>query len=403
MSILSSGSQLPDFREQGYQVDKRLGHNRQGGRVTYLATAIESQQPVVIKQFQFAQTGTQWSDYKAHEREIQMLKHLTHPAIPAYLSAFETEAGFCLVQEYKDAPSLAQSRSLSTTEIQQIAIALLEILVYLQQQVPPIFHRDIKPENILVDQNLQVYLVDFGLARLESEELAVSTSVKGTLGFMPPEQLFGRSLTTASDLYGLGASLICLLTQTQSTAIGQLLDQNYRINFKPLLPNLNPRFSQWLGKMVAPNGQDRYANAAEALTALQTLNVKRNVLAIGANQVGTLGRLGAVVLGLPSAIAAIVWLNSHSPVPSNPTAPLVQLQTTKSCMGCNLSGANLKGADLRGVDLTGANLTGADLRKADLRGAFLARATLTSAQIEGAVLASTDLREATMPDGSIHP
>lgn len=400
MSILSSESQLPDFRKQGYQVEKRLGHNRQGGRVTYLATTIESQQPVVIKQFQFAQTGTQWSDYKAHEREVQLLKQLTHPAIPAYLGAFETEAGFCLVQEYKDAPSLAQPRSLTETEIQQIAITLLEVLVYLQQQVPPIFHRDIKPENILVDQNLQVYLVDFGLARLESEELAASTTVKGTLGFMPPEQLFGRSLTTASDLYGLGTTLICLLTQTRSTAISQLLDESYRINFKPLLPNLNPRFSHWLGKMVAPNVQDRYADAAEALTALQTLEVKHHPLAIRVDQIGTLGKVGAVVFGLPSVIAAVAWLHSQ---PAAPPAPLVQLQTTKSCLGCNLSGANLKGADLRGVDLTGANLTGADLRKADLRGAFLARATLRSAQMEGAVLASTDLRGATLPDGSIHP
>ena len=399
MSILSSGSQLPDFKAQGYQVEKRLGHNRQGGRVTYLATAIESQQLVVIKQFQFAQTGTQWSDYKAHEREVQLLKQLTHPAIPAYLNAFETEAGFCLVQEYKDAPSLAEPQSLAEKEIQRIAITLLKVIVYLQQQSPPIFHRDIKPENILVDQNLQVYLVDFGFARLESEELAASTTVKGTLGFMPPEQLFGRSLTTASDLYGLGATLICLLTRTRSTDIGQLLDERYRINFKPLLPNMNPRFSQWLRKMVAPNVQDRYADAAQALTALQSLEVQRNPLAIG----GGLATLGAVVLGLPATIAALIWLNSNPLVPANPTDPLVQLQTTKSCMGCNLSGANLKGADLRGVDLTGANLTGADLRKADLRGAFLARATLRSAQIEGAILASTDLRDATMPDGSIHP
>ncbi len=382
---------LPDFSDQGYQVERILGHNKQGGRVTYLATVVESQQSVVIKQFQFAQTGSQWSDYAGHEREIQLLKQLTHPCIPDYLSAFETEAGFCLVQEYKDAPSLAEQRAFSETEIRQIAVTLLEVLVYLQQQTPPIIHRDIKPENILVDHNLQVYLVDFGLARIEGDELAASSTVKGTLGFMPPEQLFGHSLTTASDLYGVGATLICSLSQTKSTAIGQLLDSTYRINFRPLLPNLNSRFSQWLEKMMAPNVRDRYANAADALEALQTLDVKRNPWVIR----------GVLALGSVGAIAAISSLKPA--LPPTPAAPIVQLQNTRSCVGCNLSGANLKGVDLRSVDLTGADLTGADLRQADLRGAYLARANLTSAQIEGAILASTDLRGATMPDRSIHP
>ena len=108
--------------------------------------------------------------------------------------------------------------------MREVAAALLQVLVYLQQQVPPIIHRDLKPENILVDQNRQVYLVDFGLARIEGDDLAASSIVKGTLGFMAPEQMFNRPLTPASDLYGLGATLICLLSRTPSTAIGQLVE-----------------------------------------------------------------------------------------------------------------------------------------------------------------------------------
>jgi len=64
-------------------------------------------------------------------------------------------------------------------------------------------HRDIKPENVLVDrqEELKVYLVDFGFAHIGSGEVAASSVVKGTLGFMPPEQMFNRQLTEASDLY----------------------------------------------------------------------------------------------------------------------------------------------------------------------------------------------------------
>ncbi len=393
----STEPQFPDLSDQGYRINKILGHNKQGGRVTYLATAIESGQPVVIKQFQFAQVGAQWSDYEAHHRELELLQKLSHPSIPAYLDALETEAGFCLVQEYKDAPSLAEPRSFTEAEVKEVAVALLKVLVYLQQQVPPIIHRDLKPENILVDQNRQVYLVDFGLARIEGDDLAASSVVKGTLGFMAPEQMFNRPLTPASDLYGLGATLICLLSRTPSTAIGQLVDESGCFKIKPLVPHLDLPFRRWLEKMTAPRLQDRYANAAEALDALKQLAVKRNPWTRWAI---ALSGIVAVASGV-----ALYELIIRIPIPGepSPSSSIEQLFITQSCVDCDLSGAYLKGADLRGVDLTGANLRGADLRKADLRGAYLAKTNLTSAQIEGAILASTDLRGATMPDGSIHP
>ena len=103
-------SHLADFSSQGYQVERELGQNRAGGRVTYLATSTKTQQHVVIKQFQFAQSGASWSDYDAYEQEIQLLLCLNHSSIPQYLDSFETPSGFCLVQEYKPASSLSASR-----------------------------------------------------------------------------------------------------------------------------------------------------------------------------------------------------------------------------------------------------------------------------------------------------
>ncbi|NER32097.1 MAG: hypothetical protein F6J89_31965, partial [Symploca sp. SIO1C4] len=94
-------NKFPEFECQGYQVEKELGSNRAGGRVTYLARVITNRQPVVIKQFQFVKSDSSWSDYNAHEREIQVLQGLKHSGIPRYLDSFETPDGFCMVQEYK--------------------------------------------------------------------------------------------------------------------------------------------------------------------------------------------------------------------------------------------------------------------------------------------------------------
>jgi len=290
---------FPDFSNYGYQVTRELGHNRAGGRVTYLATEINTKRSVVVKQFQFAQTGANWTEYQAYEKEIQILRALDNPHIPRYLDSFQTASGFCMVQEYKDANSLATAPQQTPQKTKQIAISVLEILKYLQNRVPPVIHRDLKPENILVDDRLNVSLVDFGFARIGGGEVAASSVVKGTLGFMPPEQMFNRQLTVASDLYSLGATLICLLIGINSTEVGSLMDETGRINFKNRLPQLTPEFLEWLQKMVEPNFKHRYASANAALNALIPLEVV---------QQPKQSKLALISVGLVIATAAVFSL-----------------------------------------------------------------------------------------------
>ncbi|MGG6293744.1 protein kinase domain-containing protein [Leptolyngbya sp. AN02str] len=251
-----------------YRINKELGHNHSGGRVTFLATDTVTDQPVVIKQFQFARSANSWVDFDAHQRELQLLQTLEHSGIPRYLTSFETEDGFCLVQEYKDALPLSSSRTFSAEEIRNVAVSALHILNYLQNRIPPVIHRDVKPDNILLDANGNVFLVDFGFAHVGEGSVGVSSVVKGTLGFMPPEQLFHRQLTEASDLYGLGMTLICLLTGTPADQIGDLVDISYRVSFKHLVPKLSIHWVRWLEKMVEPRLSERFPNAASALTAM---------------------------------------------------------------------------------------------------------------------------------------
>ena len=259
---------FPDFSSYGYCIEQELGANRLGGRVTYLARELKLDRQVVIKQFQFARLSSSWSAYDSHQREIQVLRTLKHVGIPCYLNSFQVTDGFCMVQEYKAAYPLSVNRSFGPEEIRTIAIKVLEILIYLQHRIPPIIHRDLKPNNILVDEVLNVFVVDFGFARIGDGEVGVSSVVKGTLGFMPPEQLFNRQLTEASDLYGLGMTLICLLTRTKTDDIGDLVDISYKVRFKHLVPKLSVHWVKWLEKMVDPRVKERFQNAQEALKAL---------------------------------------------------------------------------------------------------------------------------------------
>ncbi|MEQ8969012.1 MAG: serine/threonine-protein kinase [Coleofasciculus sp. C1-SOL-03] len=402
-------SNHPNFDQYGYHIIQELGCNREAGRITYLATALKPDQKVVIKEFRFALADASWSGYKAYQREIEVLQQLDHPRIPRYLDSFETPQGFCLVQEYKNAPSLAERRSFTPEQIQQIAVSVLEILVDLQRRVPPIIHRDIKPENILVDKHLKAYLVDFGFARIRGGEMALSSVAAGTPGFMPPEEQFGRPLTEASDLYSLGVTLIGLLTGTRSLNISNLIDDNYRFDIKKLVPKLNPSFIAWLEKMVAPNVKHRFQNAEIALEALKS---KRWVGK--ANRVESLvgiikGKTLTYVVGL-ATLGIVVWVGTTviTPQPekqlleSQPERQLLESQPEKQllernrCLGCNL-----QGADLEYANLTGAGLGNANLKNANLESAGLGHANLKDANLEGANLASANLASANLKDANL--
>lgn len=341
----------PNFSPQGYEVISELGRNREGGRIAWLATDLKTNQQVVIKQFCFAQVGSDWSAFKEHEREIQVLQGLNHPGIPKYLGVLETQDGFCLIQEYKNAPTLAVQRSFDQEEIKQIAVKALEILVYLQNRIPPVIHRDIKPENILVDEQINVYLIDFGMSRIGSQELAASSVFNGTPGFIPPEQI--RKPTEASDLYGLGATLICLLTATKSTQMYNLTDDDdpYVINFRHLLPRLSLRFLDWLELMVQPRLKERFADAQTALEALKPLDLVRipevklsqSVLVVEATKLGQQMRQPVEVINtIPGTVLQGKWQVAphpqdppHTPV-SHPWIVIEPAQFSRDYTVCNI-------------------------------------------------------------------
>jgi serine/threonine protein kinase len=305
---------LSDLNLPEYQIQQELGRNREGGRITWQATELATNKTVVIKQFCFATVNSSWSGYRAYQQEIELLQKLQHPGIPRYLDSLETPNGFCLIQEYIAAPDLSNAKFFTLDEIKLIAQKLLEILVYLQQQQPPIFHRDLKPENILVDDELKVYLIDFGLARLGEGTTSVSSIFAGTPGFIAPEQILAP--TKASDLYSLGVTLICLLTQKNTNDIQSAISEEnpYKLEFKSLLPPLNRQFVAWLDNMVQPQANKRFRDAATALKALESIDPhpQEGKIVIGQNLAANLPQsfdrsliLGTGAVGILSVIAAV--------------------------------------------------------------------------------------------------
>lgn len=261
----------PDLTPHGYKIEAELGRNREGGRITWKGIDLSTQQTVVIKQFCFAKAGSSWSGYKAYEREIAVLQKLDYPYIPKYLTCLETPDGFCLVQTYIAATPLIDFRPLTVPEVKQIAVEILDILIYLQQQKPPILHCDIKPENILLDRDLNAYLIDFGLASLGSKEVTGSSVFKGTPGFIAPEQIIQP--TMASDIYSLGIVSICMLANKDITEIrnSASADDPYQLNLNALLPQIERQFLKWLEKMTHAKVSQRFPNALVAKQALLEL------------------------------------------------------------------------------------------------------------------------------------
>ncbi len=263
-----------------YEIQQQLG--KKAGRQTLLARDLETQELVVVKLLSFG-NAFEWDNLKLFEREAETLKSLDHPAIPRYLDYIEIDSangrGFALVQTYIEAKSLEEhlkaGRTFSEKEVKQLAKALLEILIYLHGQQPPIIHRDIKPSNILLNNRSgnsvgEVYLVDFGSVQTLAARESGTYTVVGTYGYMPPEQFGGRTVP-ASDLYSLGATLINLVTGAYPADLPQ---KDGRIQFEQVA-NLSPAFTYWLRQITQLSLDQRLTSAYQALVALeqpQTIN-----------------------------------------------------------------------------------------------------------------------------------
>lgn len=256
-----------------YQICKLL--SEKAGRLTFLAHDLQMQALVIIKILRFDH-DFHWDDLKLFEREALTLQNLNQPKIPKYLDYFEVDTedtrGFALVQSYIEAPSLAthitSGRQFSEAEVIELADKLLDILIYLHDQHPPIIHRDIKPSNILLTNRSgnsvgDAYLVDFGSVQMAARKEEGTITIVGSYGYIPLEQ-FGGQATMASDLYSLGMTLIYLLTGAHPAELPQV---NGQLKFTA---EIDSNFKRWLDRMIYPHLDKRFDAARLAQVALKS-------------------------------------------------------------------------------------------------------------------------------------
>jgi len=207
-------------------------------------------------------------------REAAVLRQLGHPMIPAYIEDLTQKVGrvthLFLVQAWVEGVDLQQRAIDHRTEEREVLRLLRElcdVLTYLHERSPPIIHRDLKPANILRRPDGTHALVDFGSVRdaLRQGDTGGST-VAGTFGYMAPEQFAGDA-EPRTDLYGLGALAIALLTR-QDPATLQAPDR--RLGWRHLTTLSDPA-AALLDRLTAVDLADRPASARVLAAQLDTL------------------------------------------------------------------------------------------------------------------------------------
>lgn len=251
-----------------YQIQREIGRGSQG--ITYQGLDQQTGRQVAIKALHLSRLED-WKALELFEREAQALRSIEHPAVPAYLDAFQQEeAGdtqLYLVQAFIQGRDLKerleqQGRS-GEAHIEAVLRHLLPALAQLHDRVPPVIHRDIKPSNILEDEQGQHHLVDFGAVQVASQSTVGGSTVIGTPGFMPLEQLVGRA-SPASDLYSLGVTLCVMWTGVDPTEVPM---RDNKLLYEDLLP-MDRALARTLVALIEPSSERRPSSAAALLASL---------------------------------------------------------------------------------------------------------------------------------------
>lgn len=294
-----------------YQLVRELGAGGMG--TVFLAERVEGgfAQQLAIKILRGFPTA---DGLRRLRQERQILAALDHPNIARLLDGGETADGQpWLALEFVDGPPLfdhAARNAPTLTARLALFDAMLDAVAHAHRHL--VIHRDLKPGNVLVTGTGQVKLLDFGIARLltleEQADTGTSTRIYSP-GYASPEQIAGRAVTTASDIYSTGVLLRELLTarRADGAPIGQLES----------LP-LDADLAGIVAKATDFEPARRYASAGEFRDDLDRYRQRRPVRAAAmtrryrARKFVARHRLG-VALGVMAAcvLALFVWRLEH--------------------------------------------------------------------------------------------
>ena len=245
-----------------YLVIQKLGSG--GMSRVYLARDTKMDCNVVIKEMFPPKTYPEKKAYflKKFKNEAKLLYRLRHPGIPRVTDYFAESGNYYMVMEYIEGENIdaiikkRKDHKISADDFFSWMGKLLEVIRFLHNQKPPIFHRDIKPANFMLDSRGNVFLVDFGVAKVIAMEEA-HTRI-GTIGYASPEHFTGKFIKS-SDLFSLGASFHFMLSGD---------DPRYRLpfDFPPLSvyrKDLPEGIVTIISKMLEKEPKNRYSSVEQ--------------------------------------------------------------------------------------------------------------------------------------------
>ncbi|PWB52328.1 MAG: hypothetical protein C3F13_11220 [Anaerolineales bacterium] len=202
--------------------------------------------------------------------EATILASLRQSNLPRVSDHFVIEPqGQYLVMDFIEGEDLRQRVDrlgcLPEQEVIVLGVAICDATSYMHTRQPMILHRDIKPGNVRITPHGHIYLVDFGLAKVVEGREATHTGARAmTPGYSPPEQYGTARTDPRSDIYSLGATLYCALTNAlPEDGLDRAMK---RVGLTPIQKH-NPKISDTLARIIEKcleiQPQDRYQTADE--------------------------------------------------------------------------------------------------------------------------------------------
>jgi tRNA A-37 threonylcarbamoyl transferase component Bud32 len=286
----------------------------------------------VAAKLMLARAGIDLDALLRFQQEGAVLRTMNHPNIVRIYDSFVDEHVSCIVMELLEGESLARTvaeRPLDLDRAKTIALQVSDALAYAHSQ--SIVHRDVKPDNIIVLENDQIKVTDFGIARILSVGTLTGTVATtgmrmGTPLYMAPEQIEGKKVDARSDVYGLGAVLYEMVTgkplfegeDALAIAVHQMKDA-------PAPPGsirteLPPEWNAVILKALSKDPRRRFQSAKEMKAALEPLRTALTTKPIRPARkrktAATVAAAFLVLIGSVGAFAASVRHAGNAPLDS---------------------------------------------------------------------------------------
>jgi len=272
----------PGVQVDHYEIVRQLGHG--GMSQVYLANDVHTQQIVVLKFLNDDLIGNV-AVFERYKRETEIGSRINHPYVQHMLAIGEERSAEYLVMEYIKGRTLREvleernGQSLPPDEALRIARQVCDALAYCHEQ--GVFHRDIKPENIMIQDDGNIKIIDFGVALLEGARRVTWRGLTGTVGtpdYMSPEQLKGERGMAGSDIYAVGVILyemLCGRTPFDGESAFAIMNQHVTqdpLSILAFKSDLSPHLATVVMKAIRRIPEKRFRSIREMQHMLQNLD-----------------------------------------------------------------------------------------------------------------------------------